>query len=184
MNTGNYLGLYLRERIRANASVAQGNESETIRDLPLMVNNPIPCRICMESKRLRLLCHKVTPACEHSCDVCLECLATSIHVQIEGKIRDHISCPSCSKRLPYESILYYRKRNKMCETEWLKTLKHSFPTNLRSRYDHRDVVGGVSEALPMLHPSQGMAQGSDLCRSGPNSKCLPRCCRGCAQSSY
>ncbi|KZF20873.1 hypothetical protein L228DRAFT_278949 [Xylona heveae TC161] len=46
----------------------------------------------------------ITATCAHQNNMCLECLAQHIQVQLDNRMWNNISCPTCPSRLSYEDI--------------------------------------------------------------------------------
>ena len=65
----------------------------------------IECTVCLE--RLEPIAfpkRKITNACDHEPDVCLQCLSNSIATQFSNKLWDQIDCPGCGQRLNYGDV--------------------------------------------------------------------------------
>lgn len=85
----------------ANDGEANDFESDIPREAVMLQN----CGVCIESLSLEAFPNrKITPACSHEPDVCLDCLAQHITSQSCNKVWNHIDCPSCSARLGYEDV--------------------------------------------------------------------------------
>ena len=64
-----------------------------------------PCSICFESlDNSNTPTINLTSSCQHERIVCSTCIATSIATQINDKIWDKISCPTCGEHLGYHDI--------------------------------------------------------------------------------
>lgn len=62
----------------------------------------IECSICLQGLSIkRFPKHPITSSCNHSADVCVECLRQSIASQFATNVWDQIDCPTCEQRLGY-----------------------------------------------------------------------------------
>lgn len=85
----------------ANDGESNDSEWDTQRGAVMLQD----CGVCIEPLRLEAFPNrKITPACSHEPDVCLDCLAQHITSQFCNKMWNHIDCPSCSARLLYEDV--------------------------------------------------------------------------------
>lgn len=82
-----------------------GEANDFVWDIEREADRLQNCVVCIETLRLEAFpSRKITPACSHEPDVCLDCLAQHITSQSSNKMWNHIDCPSCSARLGYEDV--------------------------------------------------------------------------------
>ena len=87
-----------------------------------------------------------TLACEHKPDVCLHCLSRSITAQLEGKVWNHIDCPSCDARLSFEDVRAFGTRETFQRYPFLPTTLNSLAMALltSSSYDNLATSEAIS----------------------------------------
>lgn len=46
----------------------------------------------------------ITTSCDHEADICLQCIARSINIQLREKMWNELACPTCSAVLEFEAV--------------------------------------------------------------------------------
>lgn len=79
--------------------VLNGNE------LPDFTNLLRECTVCMESfPQNNFSQRRITSNCQHAPDLCLQCLNTSITIQLDERPWNQLSCPLCPEILSFGDV--------------------------------------------------------------------------------
>ena len=63
------------------------------------------CLVCFEGlNNSNSPSRKITNSCNHSADICLDCLSSSITAQAQSKPLDELNCPICQSRLDHDAM--------------------------------------------------------------------------------
>lgn len=94
-------------RAQLRESVISSNTPR--QELPENTADPTPsrpeCTVCLETPgQDKFSERRITASCDHNTDICSDCIARHIEIQLRDKTWNQITCPTCSAVLKFEDV--------------------------------------------------------------------------------